>query len=202
MTALTTWPADDPARVTMATTDAAEIGAVLGGLGFRFERWPLVAGVPPTAPAEDVLAAYRDPIARLVAAEGFAEVDVAALHPTGAPSFPVTAATAWAKFLAEHTHADDEVRFFAAGRGAFYLHTRDVARGDQVHAVLCEAGDLLSVPAGTPHWFDMGTTPSFTAVRFFRDPDGWVGAFTGSDLAGGFPDFDTLVRGGAPRAGA
>jgi len=64
MTALTTWPADDPARVTMATTDAAEIGAVLGGLGFRFERWPLVAGVPPTAPAEDVLAAYRDPIAR------------------------------------------------------------------------------------------------------------------------------------------
>ncbi|OHV30326.1 MULTISPECIES: 1,2-dihydroxy-3-keto-5-methylthiopentene dioxygenase [Pseudofrankia] len=202
MTALTTWPADDPATVALATTNPALIGSFLGGLGFRFERWPLVPGLASTAPAEDVLAAYRDPIERVVQTEGFVQIDVVALHPTGAPSFAATAAVARAKFLAEHTHADDEVRFFAAGRGVFYLHTRDASRGEEVHAVLCEAGDLLFVPAGTTHWFDMGTAPSFTAVRFFRDPDGWVGDFTGSDIAARFPDFDTLARVGAPRAGA
>ena len=201
MTVLTSWPAHDPATVALATADAAVIGSVLGGLGFRFERWPLAADLRPDAPAEDVLAAYGDKIAQVVETEGFVQVDVAALHPTGAPSFTATAAAARAKFLAKHTHADDEVRFFAAGRGVFYLHTRDSARGEEVHAVLCEAGDLLAVPAGTTHWFDMGTTPSFTAIRFFRDPDGWVGDFTGSDIATRFPDFDTLVRGGPVAAG-
>ncbi|MBL7499925.1 cupin [Frankia sp. CNm7] len=202
MTALTTWPANDPTDIGRQTSDPVEIAAVLGELGFRFERWPLAAGLPAGAPAEDVLAAYRDPIARIVEAEGFVQVDVASLHPTGAPGFAATAAGARAKFLAEHTHADDEVRFFVAGSGVFYLHTRDAARGEQVHAVLCEAGDLLSVPAGTTHWFDMGTTPSFTAIRFFRDPDGWVGDFTGSDIATRFPDFDALARRAAVAAAA
>ncbi|ONH29748.1 1,2-dihydroxy-3-keto-5-methylthiopentene dioxygenase [Pseudofrankia asymbiotica] len=202
MTALTTWPAHDPTTVALATTNAALIGSFLGGLGFRFERWPLVAGPRSAARAEDVLAAYRDPIERVARADGFAQVDVVALRPTGAPSFAATAAVARAKFRAEHTHADDEVRFFAAGRGVFYLHTRDATRGEEVHAVLCEAGDLLFVPAGTTHWFDMGATPSFTAVRFLHDPDGWVGDFTGSDIALRFPDFDTLACGGAAAAGA
>ncbi|ADP83763.1 1,2-dihydroxy-3-keto-5-methylthiopentene dioxygenase [Pseudofrankia inefficax] len=193
MTALTTWSASDPTTTTGSTVDRPEIESVLRALGFRLERWPLAPGLAPDAPAEDVLAAYRDLIEGLVSAEGFVEVDVAALHPTGQPAFAATAAAARAKFLAEHTHADDEVRFFAAGRGVFYLHTRDEARGEEVHAVLCEAGDLLFVPAGTTHWFDMGTEPSFTAVRFFRDPEGWVGDFTGSDLATQFPDFDALA---------
>jgi 1,2-dihydroxy-3-keto-5-methylthiopentene dioxygenase len=193
MTALTTWSASDPTTATGSTVDRPEIESVLGALGFRLERWPLTPGLAPGAPAEDVLAAYRDLIEALVDAEGFAQVDVAALHPTAQATFAATAAAARAKFLAEHTHAEDEVRFFAAGRGVFYLHTRDEARGEEVHAVLCEAGDLLFVPAGTTHWFDMGTLPAFTAVRFFRDPDGWVGEFTGSDIATRFPDFDALA---------
>ena len=97
--------------------------------------------------------------------------------------------------MAEHTHADDEVRFFASGSGIFYLHI-----DDEVCAVLGERGDLLSVPKGTTHWFDMGTRPDFTAVRFFRDQDGWVGEFTGDPIADRIPDFDTI--GAARRAGS
>jgi len=34
----------------------------------------------------------------------------------------------------------------------------------------CEAGDLLWVPANTPHWFDCGEHPDFTAIRIFTNP--------------------------------
>jgi 1,2-dihydroxy-3-keto-5-methylthiopentene dioxygenase len=88
-------------------------------------------------------------------------------------------------FLAEHTHADFEVRFFVDGAGLFYLHV-----GDRIYAMLCEGGDLISVPAGTTHWFDMGSAPSFKCIRLFTTPEGWKGEFTGSDIAKRFPDFD------------
>jgi len=58
--------------------------------------------------------------------------------------------------------------------------------------VLCEPGDLISVPAHTTHWFDMGARPDFKCIRFFTTPDGWVGRFTGSDIATRFPDFDRI----------
>jgi 1,2-dihydroxy-3-keto-5-methylthiopentene dioxygenase len=82
------------------------------------------------------------------------------------------------------------VRFFVEGSGIFYLHI-----GDRVHAVLCEAGDLLSVPRGTTHWFDMGTNPSFCAIRFFHEEEGWVGTFTETGISSQFPDYDTIVAG-------
>ncbi len=84
------------------------------------------------------------------------------------------AAAARGKFLAEHRHAEDEVRFFAAGRGCFYLHL-----DGEVVAVVCEAAICCRCPAGTRHWFDMGSRPDFLAIRFFEEKDGWVGDFTG-----------------------
>ena len=86
------------------------------------------------------------------------------------------------KFLDEHTHAEDEVRFFVAGSGLFSLHL-----GTRVYEVLCEQGDLIGVPDGTRHWFDMGPAPSFVAIRLFTNPAGWVAQFTGSDIATRFP---------------
>ncbi len=58
----------------------------------------------------------------------------------------------------------------------------------------CEAGDLISVPANTTHWFDMGTAPHYVSVRFFHDDDGWVGHFTGSPIAESFATFDQLAE--------
>jgi 1,2-dihydroxy-3-keto-5-methylthiopentene dioxygenase len=89
------------------------------------------------------------------------------------------------KFLAEHIHSEDEVRFFVEGQGLFCLHI-----GVEVLQVLCEADDWISVPAGTKHWFDMGSAPQFCAIRFFDNPDGWVAQFTGEAIAGQFPLLD------------
>lgn len=191
MTLLTTWPETDPETVVRRTTDADEIAAALAPIGVRYERWPVRADVPVDADGETVLAAYRAEVDRLGAEEGFATVDVVALHPSDDPDWPQKARQAREKFLNEHTHDDDdEVRFFVAGSGIFYLHVHG-----EVHAVLCEQGDLLGVPKGTTHWFDMGVRPSFTAIRFFHEEDGWIGNFTGNTISSRFPDFDTINAG-------
>ncbi|MGW5496990.1 1,2-dihydroxy-3-keto-5-methylthiopentene dioxygenase [Streptomyces olivaceoviridis] len=188
MTLLTTWPETGPERIVRRTSDPARIAAALAPLGVRFERWPVREDVPDTADTTTVFAAYGPEIDRLTAEGDFTTVDVLGLHPDGDPGFPARARAAREKFLEEHTHDDDEIRFFVSGSGVFYLHV-----DGKVHAVLCERGDLLGVPRGTTHWFDMGTRPSFTAIRFFHQEDGWAGAFTGSPIASRFPDYDAIV---------
>ncbi|WP_158892112.1 1,2-dihydroxy-3-keto-5-methylthiopentene dioxygenase [Amycolatopsis anabasis] len=188
MTLLTVWADDAPDEVLTRTEDAEEIAAELGKLGVRFERWDVVDDLPAEPTSEDVLAAYREQVDRVVRTEGYVLVDAKHMTPSDDPAWAEEAARARRKFLAEHTHADDEDRFFARGAGVFYLHI-----GGRVYAVLCEAGDLLSVPANTTHWFDMGTRPDYVSIRFFHDDEGWVGDFTGSAIADSFPSFDTLV---------
>lgn len=187
MTLLTVWDEENPTEPETRTEDFEEIVARLKELDVRFERWELVElGEAPDQ--DEVLDAYRERIDEVKQREGYQVVDVAQLHPSDDPSWPAKAAAARARFLTEHTHDDDEDRFFAAGSGVFYLHV-----GRKVYAVLCESGDLLSVPANTTHWFDMGTDPEFVAVRFFHDDDGWIGNFTGSTISENFPTYDEII---------
>lgn len=189
MAYLTIYTDEAEPRRLLATDVADEVRDALAPLGVEYSRWPAAVDVADDAPADAVLAAYADIVEKLRAEQGYSTVDVAALHPSDDPGWAQAAAAARQKFLAEHTHGDDEVRLFTSGSGIFYLHI-----GDRVFAVLGEKGDFLSVPKGTTHWFDMGTRPSFTALRFFKDEDGWVGDFTGSPIAERIPDFDTIVR--------
>jgi len=149
----------------------------LGAAGVRFEQWQANKPIAPGASQDEVIAAYREDIERLKREEGYQAVDVVSLNPDN----PDRAAFR-AKFLNEHSHAEDEVRFFVAGRGLFTLHI-----GEKVYEVLCERGDLIGVPAGTRHWFDMSESPYFIAIRLFTNPAGWVAEFTGSDIAERFP---------------
>jgi len=182
MSTLTISPAggDGPAQ---SWTDRAAIVDRLQAIGVEFEHWQAGRDLADDADQDTVLEAYRDAIDALNARYGFRSIDVVNLT----PDHPDAAALR-SRFLAEHTHADFEVRFFVDGSGLFYLHV-----GDRIYMVLCERGDLISVPANTTHWFDMGTRPFFKCIRFFTAPDGWVGEFTGSDIAARFPDFDSYV---------
>lgn len=188
MTLLTVWPDTDPGTAEVRTEDPGEIAAVLKRFGVRFERWEL-KDLPAQATSEQVLEAYRAEVDRVIDAEGYIKVDAAVMAPRDDdPQWAEQARAAREKFLSEHTHDDDEDRFFARGAGVFYLHLED-----RVYGVLCEAGDLLSVPANTTHWFDMGVRPDFVAIRFFHDEDGWVGDFCDTDTAERFPSFDELM---------
>lgn len=157
--------------------DGAAIAEALEAAGVRFERWNTHAGITAGASQEEVLAAYRSEIDALMSAEGYRSCDVVSMAPDNTQRSVMRT-----KFLDEHTHAEDEVRFFVDGRGLFTLHI-----DDEIFEVLCERGDLISVPAGTRHWFDMGPEPEFVAIRLFTNPDGWVANFTGEDIAERFP---------------
>ncbi|MDP1664076.1 MAG: cupin [Methylobacter sp.] len=190
MSALTVYPENQP-QSGVAYTDFGAIQKHLDAIGVQFERWTANCELTADADQNTVLAAYSDSIDRLKQQYSFQSVDVISLN----PDHPEKAAFRQ-KFLSEHVHADFEVRFFIEGRGLFYLHV-----ADNVYGVLCEQGDLISVPANTTHWFDMGENPRFKCIRLFTTPDGWVADFTGSDIAKSFPTLDQCVADDCTDAG-
>jgi 1,2-dihydroxy-3-keto-5-methylthiopentene dioxygenase len=180
MSRLVIRPENDPDTVLADTSEGALIADGLAPIGVSFERWRADEPLADDADDRAVLAAYAADVERLKSRGGYQSMDVVRMAPDN-PAAP----TLRAKFLSEHTHSDDEVRFFVEGEGQFYLHS-----DGQVFAVLCQAGDLISVPAGTPHWFDAGEKPRFCAIRLFVSPDGWVANYTGSSIADRFPKFE------------
>ncbi|KAB1935304.1 cupin [Micromonospora sp. ALFpr18c] len=187
MTLLQIMPVDAPHDVELRTTDHQTIVVALREHSVELRQWTLRADVT-GCDNDEALARYDDEVRALMDAEGLRVVDAVQLHPEPTAAWQEKAAAARNMFLEEHRHAEDEVRFLAAGTGCFYLHL-----GDKVYALVCAAGDLLSVPAGTLHWFDMGARPDFTAIRFFREADGWVGDFAEESIAAAFPKLDDLL---------
>lgn len=189
MTLLQVMSDNDAGEIRLRTDDPTTIRDELATRGIAFERSTVAADLDVNQPADRILARYADQIAAINADGRYQHIDVAAVHPDhDDPDWLANAAAARSKFLDEHRHAEDEVRFFVAGRACFYLHLEP-----EVCAVVCESGDLLTVPAGTPHWFDMGAGPDFAAIRFFEREDGWIGDFTGDTIGQRFPTLDQLV---------
>ena len=172
-----------PAAPILIHTDPAAIAQELAHINVRFEQWEASRPLPPEADQEAVLAAYREDVERLSRTYGFQSVDVVSLRPDHPDKDELRA-----KFLREHTHEDFEVRFFVEGQGMFYLHA-----AGRVYAMLCTQGDLISVPAGVPHWFDHGERPNFKCIRFFTTPQGWVAHTTESGIDRAFPTLDAMV---------
>ena len=170
---------DHPDQPLLSTRDRAQMAHELLAIGVGFEQWEAAQPVQAGDPPETIMAAYRADIDRLVSERGFRTVDVVSIAPDNPKREEMRA-----KFLDEHFHKEDEVRFFVAGSGLFTLHV-----DARVYELLCEAGDLVAVPDSMTHWFDMGAEPSFVAIRFFTEPDGWVGHFTGTDIAQRFPRY-------------
>lgn len=177
MSQLTVYAESDADTQILVTEDVEVIINELGAAGIRVERWQADRELDDDADDDTIIAAYQPEIDRLVAERGFQSYDVVSMNPDHPEKDSMRQ-----KFLEEHTHSDDEVRFFVRGQGLFAIHAND-----RVYSVLCEKDDLISVPANTRHWFDMGPNPVFTAIRLFNDPAGWAANFTGDEIAGRFP---------------
>lgn len=182
MTTLSIFDQNQPESPRTVTEDPSEIQRLLAGQGVRFEQWP-TRDLPVDASQDEILEAYSDEVATLKAECGFQTADVVSLNPDNPQKEAFRQ-----KFLDEHVHSEDEVRFFVRGQGLFYLHF-----GESVYAVLCQKNDLISVPDGTRHWFDMGPEPEFTCIRLFTNPEGWVADFTGEDIASRLPRYERLA---------
>jgi len=170
----------EDAELLESVRDVDTIATKLHGAGVLFERWQANCELGGDASQAEIIDAYRESVDRLMKHYNFKSADVISLT----PAHPDKAALRQ-KFLDEHVHSDFEVRFFVEGRGLFFIHA-----ADKVYAIMCERGDLLSVPANTPHWFDLGAEPELKCIRLFTTPEGWVANYTGSPIAKSFPQME------------
>ena len=177
MSRLTVYDDGAPEAPILRTEDPERIASELSAIGVAFERWESPVAVGPDEEAERVLEAYRPHLDRLMGASDAGSADVIRLRPGAANYEPLRA-----KFLSEHTHTEDEVRFFVDGGGSFVLHVNG-----RVYDAHCTQGDLIAVPANIKHWFDAGPEPNFTALRVFTDTSGWVPHYTGDAISERFP---------------
>jgi len=150
-------------------TDPDAIAVHLHEIGVQYERWAADRPLADDATSDAILAAYAGPIATLKAQGGYVTADVIDITPA-TPNLDAMLA----KFSREHWHDEDEVRFVVAGRGVFHLHPKD----GPVLGVEVVPGDLLRVPRGTHHWFDLCGERRIRAIRLFQDPSGWTPHYT------------------------
>lgn len=156
------------------TRNASEIRTFFNDRNIFFDQWTCDVVFEDTASQEEILAAYNKDLQPFMEKGGYETADVISINKLTENYEAIRN-----KFLAEHTHSEDEIRFFVDGKGYFWFHLEN----GEIFNLLCEKGDLISVPAGTKHWFDAGESDPFVkAIRIFIDMSGWVPHYTGSEV--------------------
>jgi len=153
--------------------DFGEGQAYLATIGIDSERWEPSHAVAPNAAQDEILDAYSKEIERLMAAGGYVTADVIDVRPS-TPGLDAMLN----KFNREHWHDEDEVRFVIHGRGVFHVRPKN----GRVVAIEVGPGDLLRVPRGTWHWFDLCAEREIRCIRLFQDPAGWTPSYTESGV--------------------
>jgi len=154
-------------------TSQGEIAAYLAARDIEYERVGHHPAVGANATADDILSAWGTKIDELKARGGYVTADVIDIKPE-TPNLDVMLK----KFSSEHWHDEDEVRLIVEGRGLFHIHPP----GQPVFALEVEAGDLIRVPRGTHHWFDLCGDRRIRAIRLFQDVSGWTPRYTESGV--------------------
>ena len=179
-------------RTIEGDTDVKEY---LASAGIAYQAVPL-APLPDDAPAVDVLKQYDGTIEELKAIGRYTTADVIDVKPD-TPGLDAMLA----RFNSEHWHDEDEVRLILEGRGLFHIHPQN----GPVFAIEVQPGDLIRVPKGTHHWFDLCGERRIRAIRLFQNPAGWTPHYTGSGVDAGFQPVcfgPAYFRGTQPAAGA
>ncbi len=156
----------------LTLTDTEEIKNHLASIGIDYERWKNVRNVSPDASADEILEAYADAIEKMKEKGGYQTADVIDIKNDTPNLEPMLE-----KFRPEHFHDEDEVRFIVKGCGIFHIAPDG---GGDVTAVKMSAGDMIRVPRGTKHWFDLDETRTVRAIRLFQDVTGWTPHYTES----------------------
>lgn len=153
--------------------DAEAIAAYLKTCDIDYEQWNPSHHVANDAAPEEILNAYATEIDELKTRGGYVTADVIDVNPE-TPGLKEMLS----KFNREHWHDEDEVRFTISGHGLFHIRPKTGA----VVAVTVEAGDLIRVPAGTWHWFNLCADRRIRAIRLFQNQSGWTPRYTESGV--------------------
>ncbi len=149
--------------------------------GIFFDQWEAPIEFSDTATQDEILLAYENDLQPFMVRGGYQTADVITINHLTENYEAIRT-----KFLAEHIHTEDEIRFFVDGQGVFWFHLEN----GEVFNLLCQKGDLISVPAGVKHWFDAGDkNPFVKAIRIFIDMSGWVPHYTASSIENSYTNF-------------
>jgi 1,2-dihydroxy-3-keto-5-methylthiopentene dioxygenase len=163
--------------------NAHEFSEDLAKLGIRVEQWPTLAHLPSAdILEEDVFKIYGNEINRVKSELGYNQVDLATMKPNDAFAISVRG-----RYLSEHIHEEDEVRFFLSGKVLIYLNIKQ-----KVHILECTRGDFVIIPAGVKHWMDIGPKPDFSVIRWFNSKKAFINNFTESFAAEATPRWETI----------
>jgi 1,2-dihydroxy-3-keto-5-methylthiopentene dioxygenase len=158
-------------------TDVTEIRQFLEPHGIWYEHWPVENRLAANASNEEILNEFSAEIDSLKQRGGFVTADVINVN-QDTPNLDAMLA----KFDKEHTHSEDEVRFTVAGRGLFHIHPNS----GPVFAVEVESGDLINVPHGTKHWFNLCDDRAIRCIRLFQDASGWTPEYVSAGVHGSY----------------
>ena len=154
--------------------DAEEITDYLAKIEIDYERWDTGAPrVSADATEAEILEAYSPEIEKLKLSGGYVTADVINIVPT-TPNLDVMLN----KFNREHWHDEDEIRFIVKGHGLFHI----APKNSEVISIEMEAGDLIRVPRGTRHWFNLCGDKTVRAIRLFEDMSGWTPHYSESGI--------------------
>jgi 1,2-dihydroxy-3-keto-5-methylthiopentene dioxygenase len=161
------------AKENITITDFASIKNLLLQHGIMIDQWIASKELSNDADQETILAAYAHELNPFMEKNGYAVADVINVHPETPNLLAIRE-----KFMKEHTHSEDEIRFFVDGVGKFWFHLDN----EEILCVTCERGDFMSVPKNFRHWFDLAPQYFVKAIRIFSNIEGWVPNYTGSGI--------------------
>lgn len=152
--------------------ETAAVQQYLAVHGIDYERVAQPARAA-DVPADALLDVYAAKIDELKVSGGYTTADVIDVTPE-TPRLDAMLA----RFNSEHWHDEDEVRLIVEGRGLFHIHPED----EPVFVIEIHPGDLIRVPKGTRHWFDLCGERRIRAIRLFQNPSGWTPHYTQSGV--------------------
>ena len=151
--------------------------------GIHFENIPLVSVIPKSnLNHSELLELYDEQVERIKIRGGYQCADIASIRSGDAFSVSIRD-----RYLSEHCHEEDEVRFFIEGSVLVYIHINE-----RIHIVQCGMGDFIVIPAGVKHWLDIGPNPAFTSIRWYNNKTSLDNNYTGSYVAESTPRWETI----------
>ncbi len=153
-------------------SDPQKMSEFLETFGIWFRRFEGSDNLTEDATEDEVLAAYKEPIDELMTSGNYVTADVINITPDIKNLDELLK-----KFSKEHWHSENEVRFIVGGRGLFHINPPD----GPIFSIEMVKGDMINVPKGTHHWFDLCEERTVRAIRLFEDPAGWTPHYTDSN---------------------
>jgi 1,2-dihydroxy-3-keto-5-methylthiopentene dioxygenase len=160
-------------KTNLKIDDLNQIKEKLNHYGVFLAKWEASKPLHNDSTKDEILAAYSHELKPFMEKNGYVTADVINVHPKTENLLAIRE-----KFMKEHTHSEDEIRFFVDGEGVFWFHFED----GEVYNVVCKAGDFISVPKNYKHWFDLHPNYFVKAIRIFSNIEGWIANYTNSQI--------------------